>query len=106
MEHLKGLRRLSPCCESRVAHPVALKIVESDGKPIDPLYLICLMCKCEVKEHVLVNAQGFKVWPVDVSNLPILPKRKRVRRRREPEAEPEGYPVHLPGGLKLLRRMK
>ncbi len=98
LSHLRGLRRLSPCCEARVGHPFAMGVTE------DPIYMICLKCRLPVKEHILINDRGDQVWPVDVTGLPPLPK--RTRRRRVSEADPIPYPLHLQDGLAILRRKK
>ena len=100
LTHLVGLRRLSPCCETRVGHPIPL----DDDANKDPIRMICLKCRRDVSEHILVNAAGDKVWPVDGTGLEPLPKRKR--RRRVAEGEPLPYPLHLTDGLAILRRKK
>jgi hypothetical protein len=104
LSHLRGLRRLSSCCEARVGHPFALRITELDGQEVDPIHMICLKCRLPVKEHILINDRGNQVWPVDVTGLPPLPK--RTRRRRVSEADPIPYPLHLQDGLAILRRKR
>ena len=94
--HLRGLRRLSPCCRARVAHNLP-------WDDPDCLSLICLKCRRPIVEHELWNAQGERVWPVSLPDGPAPPP--PVRSRCIPkEAEPPAYPLHLPLGF--LRNLK
>jgi hypothetical protein len=93
LSHLRGLRRLSPCCHVRIAHPY------NDSSRFD--VLICLSCrKPVVGDHELWNDRGERVWPIDAdAPLPSLPPRRRSR-RKPAEAEPDPFPLHLPAKLR------
>jgi hypothetical protein len=101
--HLEGLRRLSPCCKARIGHPDKMQDRLQDLQ-YDPILVICLKCRNRVKEHILVNAVGERVWPILDTNLPRLVR--RARRRRKTEADPIPYPLHLHDALAILRRKK
>jgi hypothetical protein len=91
LSHLRGLRRLSPCCRARVAHPYSIRSRSCDRA----LALICLSCRMSVNEHELWNNRGERVWPVELPPGPPPPRRKRIR-RQPTEAEPVSYPLHIP----------
>jgi hypothetical protein len=102
-EHLRGLRRLSPCCHARIAHR---NPIGTEFDPVeDALSLLCVDC-CEPIAHFeLWNAAGECVWPIDAP--PSTPLPSRIRRRRVPqEAEPTPFTVQLPGIAGLLRRLR
>ena len=93
--HLRGLRRLSPCCRTRVGHCYPARF-DFDA-------LICLSCRAPVYEHELWNNRGERVWPVDATNFPPSPPFRKSRRVPQ-DPEPAGYPLHLHPSL--LRNIK
>lgn len=87
--HLEGLRRLSPCCQKRVAHP-------NNWASPHCLALICLGCRKPVTAFLLRNRHGQTVWPINGPLPPAPPKPRRKRRRAHPtEPDPEPYTLHL-----------
>lgn len=88
-EHLKGLRRVSPCCIEPIFHPY-----EWNEDLFNDIH--CLKCLGKVKEHWLINEKGEVVWPPPkewVDRQPKRPKRKRCRRKVLLEQEPEPFRI-------------
>ena len=91
MLRLQGLRRISPCCLSRVAH----------GWPWAHEFgnlLICVDCREVVFEHLVENCLGEVVWPPSEEDVAEteMPARVKKCRRKPTEADPVGYRLILP----------
>ena len=90
-EHLKGLKRISPCCKALIYHAKPM-----DGTYEDALLLQCHHCCKTFKEHLLINNRGEVVWPPPkewVKRQPPAKRRKRCRRKVLLEQEPEAYRI-------------
>lgn len=94
-EHLRGLRRASPCCAADVYHPHHFNV----NPYRKALQLHCAACQKKIKYFLLINSAGEVVWPPPkewIADTP--PQNPRKRNRRKPqEADPIGYRIILPG---------
>jgi hypothetical protein len=91
-EHLRGLKRVSPCCGEPIEHPNSW--FTQTYKQC--LKIVCTGCGKVVHEHCLINDKGEWVYPPPkewVDRQPPAKKRKRCRRKVPLEQEPEGLKV-------------
>ena len=90
--HLRGLRRVSPCCGTEVSHPNHI----SNPNLFLALVIKCNNCNKTVGEHFLVNDREEVVWPPPkewVARIPPVKPNKRSRRKVLREEDPEPYKV-------------
>jgi hypothetical protein len=91
-DHLRGLKRISPCCQEPVHHPYSF----DDKSYKRVVAMICSKCAKRVSEHWLVNQYGEVVWPPPKALVDAQPtniKRKRCRRKVLLEQDPEPFRV-------------